>query len=233
MTQVAVVTGAGRGIGLEACRQLGGRGFTVVGATRLAASPELERLVREGDGKIHHVVMDVADDRSVAAGARHVAEVVDHVDLLINNAGIYPKDDGGLERLDLQKILDAFDVNALGALRATRALLPLLRKGSGKRIVQITSLMGSIGDNTSGGSYAYRVSKTAMNMITRNLAHELGPEGFVSLAVHPGWVRTRMGGATAPLELGRATEQVLENALATGREDNGGFKGPGRADLPY
>ena len=165
--------------------------------------------------------------------ATEVGRVVDHLDLLVNNAGIYPKDDGGVERLELRKLVEAFDVNALGALRVTRALLPLLRKGSGKRVVQMTSLMGSMGDNTSGGSYAYRMSKAALNMANRNLAHELGREGFLCLAVHPGWVQTRMGGSGAPLGLVTAVEQILENALETGSEDNGGFKGPGGTDLPF
>jgi len=112
-------------------------------------------------------------------------------------------------------------------------MLPLLRKGSGKRVIQMTSLMGSMGDNTSGGSYAYRMSKAALNMANRNLAHELGREGFLCLAVHPGWVQTRMGGSAAPLGLVPAVEQILENALESGPDDNGGFKGPGRADLPF
>jgi len=179
------------------------------------------------------IPMDIGNDASVSAAAAEVGRVVDQLDLLLNNAGIYPKDDGGLEALDLRKLIDAFDVNALGALRVTRAMLPLLRKGSGKRVIQMTSKMGSMGDNTSGGSYAYRMSKAAMNMANRNLAHELGREGFLCIAVHPGWVQTRMGGDAAPLGLGPAVEQILENALDTGPEDNGGFKGPGRANVPF
>ena len=233
MANVALVSGAGRGIGLESCRQLLERGFTVVACPRLEASDELDRLVRQHPNRAFRVSMDVGDDASVASAASEVGRVVDHLDLLINNAGIYPKDDGGVERLELQKLIDAFDVNALGALRVTRAMLPLLRKGSGKRVVQMTSLMGSMADNSSGGSYAYRMSKAAMNMANRNLAHELGREGFVCLAVHPGWVQTRMGGGGAPLGLESAVEQILENALETGAEDNGGFKGPGRANLPF
>jgi NAD(P)-dependent dehydrogenase (short-subunit alcohol dehydrogenase family) len=233
MADVALVSGAARGIGLEACRQLVDRGFTVVGCPRIESSNELDRLVQQQPDRMFRVSMDVGDDASVARAAAEVGRVVDHVDLLLNNAGIYPKDDGGVERLELQKLIDAFDVNALGALRVTRALLPLLRRGSGKRVVQMTSLMGSMADNSSGGSYAYRMSKAAMNMANRNLAHELGREGFVCLAVHPGWVQTRMGGGGAPLEIGVAVEQILENALETGPEDNGGFKGPGRADLPF
>jgi NAD(P)-dependent dehydrogenase (short-subunit alcohol dehydrogenase family) len=233
MTNVALITGAARGIGLESCRQLLTKDFTVVACPRRADSEELTRLVQSHPDRMFQIPMDVGDDASVSAAATEVARVVNHLDLLINNAGIYPKDEGGVERLDLQKLVDAFDVNAVGALRVTRALLPLLRKGSSKRVIQMTSLMGSMADNTSGGSYAYRMSKAAMNMANRNLAHELGNEGFVCLAIHPGWVQTRMGGGGAPLELDSAVEQILENALETGAEDSGGFKGPGRADLPF
>jgi len=228
-----LVSGAGRGIGLESCRQLLARGFTVVGCPRTGGSDELGRLVREHPERMFEIPMDVGNDASVSAAATAVARVVDHLDLLVNNAGIYPDDDGGVERLDLKKLVEAFDVNALGALRVTRAMLPLLRKGSGKRVIQMTSQMGSTGDNTSGGSYAYRMSKAALNMANRNLAHELGKEGFLCVAVHPGWVQTRMGGRAAPLELVPAVEQILENALETGPDDNGGFKGPGRTDLPF
>jgi NAD(P)-dependent dehydrogenase (short-subunit alcohol dehydrogenase family) len=233
MSEVALVTGAGRGIGLEACRQLAERGQQVLATTRVAVSAELEQLVHASSGRIRHVTMDVSDDDSVAAAAHELGGIVEHLDLLLNNAGVYPEDGGGLERLDLDELKRAFDVNALGALRVTRAFLPLLRRGTGKRVVQVTSLMGSMADNTSGGSYAYRVSKSALNMVTRNLAHELGREGFVCLSVHPGWVQSRMGGAAAPLELSTAVEQVLENALSGDRADNGAFKGPGRADLPW
>ena len=93
--------------------------------------------------------------------------------------------------------------------------------------------MGSIDDNTSGGSYAYRVSKNALNMVVRNLAHELGPEGFIALAIHPGWVKTSMGGPAAPLELEPAVRDILRTALNTGAEDNGGFRGPGGITEPY
>jgi len=233
MANIANVTGAGRGIGLELCRQLLERGYTVVACTRSPGSEELDELKRRNEGRIHEVSMDVADDASVAAATERITARVDHIDVLINNAGVYPKDENGLEGLDLRSLGVAFEVNAVGALRVTRALLPLLRKGDGKRVIQITSLMGSIGDNTSGGSYAYRLSKAAMNMANRNLAHELGSEGFLCLAVHPGWVRTRMGGAGAPLDLAPAVEQVLQNALSSGRRETGGFKGPGGATLPF
>ena len=118
-------------------------------------------------------------------------------------------------------------------LRVTRALQPLLRAGKGRRIANITSLMGSMTDNSSGGSYAYRMSKAALNMATRNLAHDLGHEGFVVVTIHPGWVRTDMGGGAAPLSVSPATEDVLRAALETPAEENGSFKGPGRKTLPW
>ncbi|HXV75247.1 MAG TPA: SDR family oxidoreductase [Candidatus Polarisedimenticolaceae bacterium] len=231
--QVALVTGAARGIGLEAVSQLVDRGHLVFAAVRVAGSTGIADLARDHPGRVHEVVMDVADDQSVAGAAGRVAELTDRLDLLINNAGIYPQDGGGIETLDLGALLTAFQVNALGPLRVTRALLPLLRRGDGKRIVQVTSLMGSIGDNGSGGSYAYRMSKAALNMANRNLAHELRPEGFVCVAVHPGWVRTRMGGSAAPLGLREAVEQLLDNACGASPADSGGLRGPGRRALPF
>ena len=233
MGDVALVTGAGRGIGFELCRQLVDRGWTVVACPRVTGSAELKELARAHPGRLHELPLDVSDDASVEHGAARAAALVEHVDVLFNNAGIFPTERGRLEQLDLSSVFEAFDVNAVGVLRVTRALLPLLRKGRAKRVIQMTSLMGSLRDNSSGGSWAYRLSKAAMNMATRNLAHELGPEGFVCISVHPGWVRTRMGGEGGRLGPRTAVEQVLHVALATGREANGSFKGPGSVDLPF
>lgn len=135
--------------------------------------------------------------------------------------------------MDLSGAARAYEVNALGPLRVVGALLHLLRRGSGRRIVQITSLMGSIRDNTTGGSYGYRMSKAALNMATRNLALDLAREGFTVLAIHPGWVRTRMGGPAAPLGIAAATREVLRVALSAGPRENGSVLGPGAKLLPY
>ena len=233
MDRVALVTGAGRGIGLELCRLLIERGCTVVACPRRPGGPELDALAAEHPERLYRVPMDVRDVGSVTSAVSQIGRRVERIDLLFNNGAIYPDQDGGLERLEMTDLLDAFDVNAVGPLRVVRFLLPLLRKGEEKRLIQITSLMGSITDNSSGGSYAYRMSKAALNMAVRNLAHELGPEGFLCLAMHPGWVKTRMGGAAAPLEVRSAAEELLDVALNASDGDNGTVKGPGGKTLPY
>ena len=232
MSRVAVVTGAARGIGLASCRQLLGRDWRVIACPRVPDGDSLASLVAEHE-TASEVSIDVGDDTSVAEGAAAIAREVDHVDLLVNNAGVYPDKGGGLEGLDPEQLIRAFNVNAVGALRVTRAMLPLLRRGSTKKIANITSLMGSIEDNGSGGSYAYRMSKTALNMAGKNLGHELGPEGFVTLTIHPGWVQTRMGGGGAPLALADAVSQILETVLEATPADNGTFKRFDGRDLPW
>ena len=120
------------------------------------------------------------------------------IDVLINNAGVGVRSKP-FESMDFDEMTDFFNVNTVGPLRVTRALLPGLRAGADKKIINIPSRMGSIADNSSGGAYSYRASKAALNMVTRSLALDLAPGGFVCLVLHPGWVQTRMGGSGAPV----------------------------------
>lgn len=189
-----VVTGANRGIGLEFVKQLTARGEDVEATARDPDdAPELQALARTGARlRIHR--LDVADDASVAAFAGQLPP--GPVDVLINNAGVSGVKGG--EPIDPPDILRVFNVNAAGTLRVVRALLPRLRAGGGKKIVNLTSQLGSIAE-ASGGRYAYRLSKVALNMATRLLAEDLRGEGFRTVALHPGWVQTRMGGSAAPV----------------------------------
>jgi NAD(P)-dependent dehydrogenase (short-subunit alcohol dehydrogenase family) len=189
-----VVTGANRGIGLEFVKQLTGRGEDVDATAREPEeAPELQALARPGVRlRIHR--LDVADDSSVAAFAEQLPS--GSIDVLINNAGVSGVKGG--ELIDPGDILRVFNVNAVGTLRVVRALLPHLREGKGKKIADITSQLGSIAE-ASGGRYAYRLSKAALNMATRLLAEDLRSEGFRTVALHPGWVQTRMGGTAAPV----------------------------------
>ena len=190
-----VVTGANRGIGLELVRQLAARGDSVhAGARDPSAAPELGALEKAHGGVRVHAC-DVKDDGSVKAMAKAVAG--ETVDVLVNNAGVMGKM-VSLEDLDLTDAMATFDTNALGALRVTRALLPNLRQAKLPRVAHITSGMGSIGDNTSGGAYGYRMSKAALNMANKSMSIDLKERGIICVVVNPGWVQTDMGGAGAP-----------------------------------
>lgn len=185
-----VITGANSGIGLELARQFAARGDEVI-ATCRSPSPELEALgVEVVDG------IDVADDASVARLADVVGERA--LDVVINNAGIMTQE--SLADLDLGRIRSQFEVNTLGPLRVVKALLPHLGRGS--KVAIISSWMGSLAENTSGGTYGYRISKTAVNMAGLNLAHDLKPDGVAVVLLHPGYVRTGMtaGGGTVDPE---------------------------------
>lgn len=175
-----LVTGANRGIGLETCRQLQARGDQVVAVCR-TASAELEALgVRVEAG------VDLVQESGLTALLERLQGLP--LDLLILNAGIL--ESMSLETLNADSIRRQFEVNALAPLRLVQALLGQLHSGS--KLVMITSRMGSIEDNTSGGSYGYRMSKVALNMAGRSLALDLQPRGIAVAILHPGLVRTRM-----------------------------------------
>ena len=177
-----LVTGANRGIGLELCRQLAARGDAVV-ATCRSSTPELKAL----DVRIEADV-DVADDASVARLAQRLGDL--KLDLLVNNAGILERT--GIDDLDIDCIRRQFEVNSLGPLRVTRALRRNLCSGS--KLAIVTSLMGSMTDNTSGSHYGYRMSKAAVNAAGVSLAHDLQGDGIAVAILHPGMVSTAMTG---------------------------------------
>ncbi|MBW4647528.1 MAG: SDR family oxidoreductase [Kastovskya adunca ATA6-11-RM4] len=203
-----LVTGANRGIGYEYCRQVQARGDRVIAVCR-TASEELKQLgvqVEEG--------VDITSDASVADLRDRLGDTT--IDVLINNAGIIKR--VTLEDLNFDSIREQFEVNALGALRVTQALLPLLKAGS--KIVLMTSRMGSIADNTSGSSYGYRMSKVALSMAGKSLSLDLKGRAIAVAILHPGLVQTRMtnftSGGITPEEsvkglLARIEELTLEN----------------------
>ncbi|MFB2921221.1 SDR family oxidoreductase [Aerosakkonema funiforme] len=194
-----LVTGANRGIGYEYCRQLQVKGDRVIAVCR-NASEELKQLgvqVEEG--------IDITSDASVASLRTRLGEIA--LDVLINNAGILQR--VTLSELDFDSIREQFEVNALGTLRMTHALLPLLKTGS--KVVIMTSRMGSIGDNTSGSSYGYRMSKVALSMAGKSLSLDLKPRRIAVAILHPGLVQTRMTNFTAG---GITPEESVRNLLA-------------------
>jgi NAD(P)-dependent dehydrogenase (short-subunit alcohol dehydrogenase family) len=215
MGSTHVVTGANRGIGLELARQLAQRGEHVIAtARRPEAAPQLAEL------GVRVETLDVADRASVAAFAASLGS--EPVDVLVNNAGIGV---GGqaFGQLDYDDLERFFRVNSLGALRVAEALLPNLRAGGRRIVANMTSKMGSIADNTSGGAHGYRASKAALNALTKSLAVDLAGEGFVCVVLHPGWVQTDMGGGAAPLSVEDSAAGLIEVIDGLKAADNGSF----------
>ena len=193
----ALVTGANRGIGLELVKQLRDRGHAVIAACRKASS-ELKALGVRVEANVN-----VTSDSAVRALADRLARTP--IDLLIHNAGVLSREH--LDALDFESMRRQYEVNALGPLRVTAALLGNLARGS--KIAIITSRMGSIGDNTSGGYYGYRMSKSAVNMAGASLARDLKPRGIAVALIHPGFVRTEMTGRQGTVNAKDAARDVL------------------------
>ena len=190
-SKTVLITGANRGLGLEFARQCATAGWTVIATARKPESAsELNAL------GVRVMQLDVADQGSIDGVARELKGAP--IDLLINNAGIFPRS-GSLADTDFKDVAETYEVNTIGPMRVTRALLPNLRSGEMKTVVSISSGLGSIADNTSGRFYGYRESKAALNMFTRSLAAELRDDGFTCVVISPGWVQTDMGGPDANL----------------------------------
>jgi len=219
-----VLTGASRGLGLQFTRLWLKAGHHVHAMARSASrSPGLAELAGQYGDALHIQDVDVADDDSVRRAVAAVGEKSSVIDLLLNNAGIFKVHGGTLADLDLDDWRQTMEINALGPIRVTRAFLPLLRQGNAPRVINMTSLMGSIADNSSGGSWAYRMSKTALNMASRNMGHELAGEGISAVVIHPGWVQTDMGGAGAPLTIEEAVAAMAATIDRFTLEHSGGF----------
>jgi len=223
--QTVLVTGANRGLGLELARQLHEAGATVIGTARRPA--EAEELKDLG---VRVIKLDVADAVSVAALAQRLDKL--ELDVLINNAGIFPER-GGFASADPDEVLRVYAVNTVGPLRVTQALLPALRRGEHKLIMNMSSGLGSIADNGRGSSVGYRSSKAALNMQTRTLAMELQDEGFICIVMSPGWVRTDMGGERAPLSATESVRGMLETMASLGPEQTGEYFNHDGQQLPW
>jgi len=228
---VALVTGANRGIGREVARQLAQRGYDVLLSARDAnkAAAAASELAQETGASVTPLTLDVADPHSIAAAAERVRSGPGRLDVLVNNAGI--GSDFGVAGVDpdFDAIQRALDTNFYGAYRLTVALLPLLRASEHPRIVNVSSGMGGVAE-MGGWSPGYRVSKAALNALTRILSAELAGEGFLVNSACPGFVNTDMGGpmgAKKPVEDGAAGVVWLATLGDDG--PTGGFFRDGKA----
>jgi len=191
----AVVTGANRGIGLAITKVLLGRGDTVFAGVRKVETESLKELKGRYGDRLRVMRLDVSSENSIKEFAEGLAD--ETVDVLFNNAGVLYKD--GMNNLDYEKVLYTIRVNTLGPLFLTRYLLDNLKKSERPVVVNTDSVLGSITTYSGTTSYSYSISKAALNMVTRILANDLRRYRIIVISIHPGWVRTDMGGPAAPV----------------------------------
>ncbi len=222
--RTVVITGAGRGLGLGLARRFAERGDRVVGTAR---APERAAELTSLADRV--VVLDVASDESIDAAAATLDDL-GHIDVLINNAGINATAAGadpaarGTMEVSRRHFLDVLDVNAAGPLLLTRALVPLLRAAGGSLVINVSSQLGAMtfGDRA-GNDIAYNASKSALNMVTVRMATDLAQDGIGMVCVHPGWVRTDMGGSAASLGVDESSSAIADTVDGLTLADSGRF----------
>ncbi len=229
--KTALVTGSNRGIGLELVSQLVARGDHVIAACR-TTSEGLDALAAAHPGAVTIVSeVDVASDASVQTLVERVgADGVAAIDLLVLNAGIMLSGDRAAHP-DFAGIQTQFEVNALGALRVTVALLP--RLAAGAKVAFVSSRMGSIGDNSSGSYYGYRMSKAALNMAAVSLARDLAPRGIAVTVLHPGMVKTDMTRGHGQVDVDGAVRGLIARIDELTVKTSGEFRHANGEQLPW
>jgi NAD(P)-dependent dehydrogenase (short-subunit alcohol dehydrogenase family) len=218
-----LVTGGNRGIGLEICRQLAERGAFVLLGSRDPAKGEAARASLGAlQERVAVVPLAMDDPASIAAACARIARDPAHLDVLINNAGIFARTDAPAPAVPRATVEDAMRTNVLGPLALIQGVLPLLRASARGRIVNISSGMGQLAE-MGGGSAAYRLSKTALNGLTAALAADLAPERIAVNTLCPGWVKTDMGGAGATRTVAQGADTPVWLALDADQALTGKF----------
>jgi NAD(P)-dependent dehydrogenase (short-subunit alcohol dehydrogenase family) len=218
----AFITGANRGLGLEFARQYSADGWQVFAACRDPDSAsELRGLADASDDKLQMLALDVTDPVSVKAAAAELDGQA--IDLLLNNAGVGGAKGQTIGNINYEAWAKVLDVNAMGPMRIAEAFVDHVARSERKLIVTLTSGMGSLADNTSGGAFAYRSSKAAVNMVMRSLAIDLAARGITCVVVNPGWVRTDMGGPHATLTPAKSVTALRRLIETLGPAQSGKF----------
>jgi NAD(P)-dependent dehydrogenase (short-subunit alcohol dehydrogenase family) len=227
-----LITGASRGLGLEFTRQYLADGWTLIAACRSpGAARGLQDLEAKTKGALTVVELDVADGASVKRAAGRLQGRA--IDVLVNGAGIYGGGGQKLGSLDYEDWRQVLEVNLLGPARVCEAFLDSLERSDRRLIVTITSGMGSLADNTSGGSVLYRTSKAAVNMLMRASAIDLKARGITCIVVNPGWVKTDMGGPNAKLSPEESIQAMRRLIAKLGPEDSGKFYNYDGREYPW
>jgi NAD(P)-dependent dehydrogenase (short-subunit alcohol dehydrogenase family) len=229
--KTAFITGANKGIGREVARQLAAKGFHVfVGARKAKAGRKAAQEIANQGGKATFLEIDVADNDSVTTAAREFSNTEDHLDVLVNNAGIIAEGDNAILEISDDLFRNTLETNTLGVLRVTRAFTPLLRKSKAPRVINVSSGGGQLTGGADGWAPAYCISKTALNGVTVQLAAAL--PNFAVNSVCPGWVRTEMGGENASRSVEEGADTIVWLASEAPQDLTGKFLRD-RKEIPW
>jgi len=216
-----LITGASRGIGFALARQYLAEGSRVIATARNTGGDDLLALQQQYRDQIELLTLDVTSAKAIALIQTTLDKQPLH--LLINNAGLYTSGDDGMDTQDRDTWLNEIRVNTIAPFMVTRALRPNLAATGCAKVAMISSKMGSLSENRTGGAYSYRSSKAALNAVTRSLAHDLACNSIAVVALHPGWVRTDMGGPKAPLDTTASAIGLKYLLDKVGPDDSGKF----------
>jgi NAD(P)-dependent dehydrogenase (short-subunit alcohol dehydrogenase family) len=231
--KTTLITGANRGIGLEFSRQYAAEGWNVLACSRYTEkSTALNILAAQYPGQVKVLPLDVADHGEIEELSKALADT--SIDLLINNAGIYSDTDAkGFGHTDYDEWSKVFRINTMAPLKMAESFAAQLARSSLKTIVTISSIMGSVADNSSGGNYLYRSSKAAVNMVVKSLAIDLKTRGITAVAFHPGWVQTDMGGPNATNTAAQSVSGMRQVAARLTLSDSGKFLDYTGLEIPW
>ncbi len=214
-----LITGANRGLGLEFVQQYSQQGFSVLACSREPSDANELKALQKKNSSIEIFQLNVGDLDEIKALSNTLKNIT--IDILINNAGIYRSGEFG--SLDPEAWIESFKINTIAPYILIEAFLNQIMRSNLKKIISITSKMGSIDDNNSGGSYIYRTSKTALNSMMKSLTHDLASKGISTLTLHPGWVRTDMGGTNAWINTSESVNGMIKQIEKLSQKNSGQY----------
>ena len=227
-----LITGANRGIGLEMVRYCMRQGWRVFACCRNPHNADnLFNIAKLSNGLISVHIADMNELSTLQALSYELRN--DAIDILLNNAGIYGSDKNKFGCVDVQSWHETFQVNTIAPLKMVEAFAEQLQMGKRKLVACMSSKMGSMADNGYGNSYIYRSSKAALNAVVKSLSIDLRELGIISVALHPGWVKTDMGGPDAEISTQECVEQIFDNLSALTLDDSGRFIDIDGSDIPW
>ena len=227
-----LITGASRGIGFEMVRYGMDQGWDVLACCRHPQQAEkLLSMAQLSNGRVSVFLADMSELATLQALAyelRHEA-----IDMLINNAGVYGSDKNCFGQVEVNDWVETFKVNTIAPMKMSELFIEQLSMGKKKIIACLSSKMASMDDNTSGGSYIYRSSKAALNAVVKSMSLDLADKGIKCVALHPGWVKTDMGGSNAEITTKESVSQMFDTLLNLSSEDSGRFIDIDGSDIPW